>query len=713
MFCKAVNDNGQQWPPGWVKGQGYIDPSAGAEERYIFKHFAAECIKNRTGIEERYRQDCVRELETYLNPTFGNCDIRSTEHFSKATVGAWVNAMAKTHVFRGSKRKLMSPKTLKNLHGLLSSILNEAVVAEPPLRDRNPCHLTRLPRTDEAGIEDDEASDEMEFLTPEEVAGLVECLKRPEDKVFVRVAYGTGMRWGEITALAKRHATNPAPGEFLLKVTRAWKRKPEEGFVLGKPKSKQSRRAVDISAGLWRELLDYGLAGMASNHLIFHNGKGERLVYSTFYDRWIAAVAEAKERGLLPDYKFPTFHDLRHSHAAAVLSDRHSLTYLQRRLGHESIKTTSDRYGHLLKTAHEGALVTIDRALGITSTDPAVAEEDIAENVPVRDPGQSLYVAHVGSKVLGFWNVDHAEETAARWAREHRGAVRVEKWSCDWWIRMTGGHVGSDCGLRNVRDEVPHRAWIWTMGPAVYAADGTDVTFTWPAGAFTAPPVVTLAVQAGDGFRSARISADSATSTTVNVLAAAGVTLLGIGVPAAGAPAAGGHRPRPRHRRLGVRSGSVRERHRVPGRQGAALADAEEEVTIHELSAIRVSEEEADAVRPVVEGDVPLRGVAGVTSPRGRVDVRRHLAELHDEQRARGRVRGRGQPDGEQAGGGHRTGRREDLAHMGSPRSWASRESAPRIDGVICRLPRHVERRRLAASRSRHWRTVHAHVVAT
>jgi hypothetical protein len=75
---------------------------------------------------------------------------------------------------------------------------------------------------------------------------------------------------------------------------------------------------------------------------------------------------------------------------------------------------------------------------------------------------------------------------------------------------------------------------------ATGVTDGSgNVTFPWPVGAFTAPPVVTLAVQAGDGFRSARISTNSATSTTVNVLAAAGVTLLGIGVLAAGSPAAG------------------------------------------------------------------------------------------------------------------------------------------------------------------------------
>ncbi|MET7722967.1 tyrosine-type recombinase/integrase [Streptomyces mirabilis] len=475
VFCKAVNDNGQQWPPGWVKGKGYIDPTTGDEAQYVFEAYARQCIANKTGVEERYRQDCVRELETYLLLTFGNCDIRSTEHFSKATVAAWVNLMAKTMVFRGSKHKIMSPKTLKNLFGLLSSVLNEAMNAEPPLRDRNPCNLVRLPRTDDDGVDDDEG-DDMEFLTPDEVAGLVECLPRPEDKVFVRTAYGTGMRWGEITALAKRHARNPASGVFELKVSRAWKRSPEKGAYLGKPKSKASRRIVDISAGLWRELQGHGLDGMASAHLIFHNGKGERLVYSTFYDRWVAAVAEAKERGLLPDYKWPTFHDLRHSHVAALLSDRHSLTYVQRRLGHESIKTTSDRYGHLLKEAHAGALATLDRALGIAPESDGAADldEEHAAREPLTDPGQSLYVAHVGSRLLGFWQAEHAEETAERWARERGGAVRVEKWSADWWVRSTGGRVGEDNGLKTVRSEVPHRAWIWSLGPAVYTADGTE-----------------------------------------------------------------------------------------------------------------------------------------------------------------------------------------------------------------------------------------------
>lgn len=83
--------------------------------------------------------------------------------------------MAKTKVWRGSQHKPMSPKTLKNLHGLLSSILADAVQAEPPSRARNPCELTRLPRLDEDG-ENDDGGEHMEFMSPDEVEGIVSCL---------------------------------------------------------------------------------------------------------------------------------------------------------------------------------------------------------------------------------------------------------------------------------------------------------------------------------------------------------------------------------------------------------------------------------------------------------------------------------------------------------------------------------------------------------
>lgn len=140
-----------------------MDPdSYEGELRYRFDRWARQSVENRNA-SKRYKLHKQRALEMYIFPTFGNCDARSAEHFSKATIGAWVNKMLRTKVKREAKIKDVSPETLRGLHGPLSSVLKEAVIAEPPLRDRNPCDLTRLPTNDDWGISDDESSDAMEF----------------------------------------------------------------------------------------------------------------------------------------------------------------------------------------------------------------------------------------------------------------------------------------------------------------------------------------------------------------------------------------------------------------------------------------------------------------------------------------------------------------------------------------------------------------------
>ncbi|GHF77332.1 hypothetical protein GCM10018787_27860 [Streptomyces thermodiastaticus] len=152
IFLSAVEEADQRWPVGWVPGIGYVgDGALPANDMYLFRNFALQVIATRTGVSERYRQDCIRDLERYVFPTFGDCDVRSAADFSRETVGAWVNELCRTWVWRGSRRKLMSPKTVRGLHALLSMVLQAAVGHEPPLRDRNPCRLTRLPRTDDDG----------------------------------------------------------------------------------------------------------------------------------------------------------------------------------------------------------------------------------------------------------------------------------------------------------------------------------------------------------------------------------------------------------------------------------------------------------------------------------------------------------------------------------------------------------------------------------
>ncbi|MFF7143451.1 tyrosine-type recombinase/integrase [Streptomyces nodosus] len=470
VFCEAVNEAGQQWPPGWVKGRGYIAAEAGDDDRYRFRNFATRSIEDKTGVEEHYRVACMRDLERYVFPTFGTSDVRSTEHFSRDTVRAWVRQLEQTKVFKGPRPKVgepkwrpMSPKTIRNLHGLLSSILQEAVTAEPPLRARNPCELTRLPRIDDDGAEDGE---DIEFLTPDEVEGVISCMERRSDQLLSKVKYGTGMRWSEVTALAPQCLVDWATAKPVIRVKRAWKRDGEGGYYIGMPKSKRGRRSIRVSLAVVEAIEELGGEDLDNpDRLYFTGEQQQRLHYSTFHDRWKRAVLRAKAEGLLPKHKNPTPHDLRHSHAAVLLSEGRGLTYVQRRLGHESIKTTSDTYGHLLPEADDEAMAVIDRSLGRTTPTADEIQERAEETVD----HSRVHVVHFETgHVEAFWKAGDARTVADQWQLDNGQSTRVETWAADWWRRQQTN------GLKGVRDGLPNRIRLWSMGPAVYGPDGAE-----------------------------------------------------------------------------------------------------------------------------------------------------------------------------------------------------------------------------------------------
>ncbi|WSL97665.1 hypothetical protein OG957_12370 [Streptomyces sp. NBC_01718] len=143
---------------------------------------------------------------------------------------------------------------------------------------------------------------------------------------------------------------------------------------------------------------------------------------------------------------------------------------MQRRLGHESITTTSDTYGHLLETARTAALVTIDRVMGFTPPARAASQENGSGY-----DGGAVYVAHIGAWRAAFWDSDDAEGTAERWVREHGGSVHVEKMTSDGWIGTVDDGASADNALKSVRTQTPRRAWVWEAGPAVYTPDGSEV----------------------------------------------------------------------------------------------------------------------------------------------------------------------------------------------------------------------------------------------
>ena len=106
------------------------------------------------------------------------------------------------------------------------------------------------------------------------------------------------------------------------------------------PKTSASRRTVAIPAWLGEELA-FHLAGHDTQY-VFTAPRGGPLRRSGFRFRvWVPATVRADLEGL-------RFHDLRHTHAAWLVGAGEHPKVIQARLGHASISTTLDRYGHLM-----------------------------------------------------------------------------------------------------------------------------------------------------------------------------------------------------------------------------------------------------------------------------------------------------------------------------------------------------------------------------
>ncbi len=184
---------------------------------------------------------------------------------------------------------------------------------------------------------------------------------------FVLVAVATGLRWGELTALKVKDLDLDGAVPMLT-VRRAWKRNGRGAFeitdrgstYLGKPKTKQSRRRVSLTPTTVAALRR-AAAGKHTDELVFTSPEGGALNRHNFYNRrWQPARRRAREAGFT---KSPRFHDLRHTHAAWLLSAGVPLPVVQRRLGHQSIRITVDIYGGLLVQTHEVADDAVERAL--------------------------------------------------------------------------------------------------------------------------------------------------------------------------------------------------------------------------------------------------------------------------------------------------------------------------------------------------------------
>lgn len=217
----------------------------------------------------------------------------------------------------------VSPKTLRNEHGLLSTILTHAHErGQIPL---NPAKGVRLPKNHRA---------ELEILTDQEFLKLHAAMT-PLYQPLVWLLAATGLRWGEATALQWRDI-----GDDQITVRQAWKHDGDANKrVIGQPKTQRGRRRIETTKAVIESLGKRG----GSDEFVFTNNRGAPIVYHTFHrSHWVPACTAAK---LDPA---PRIHGLRHFAASYMLAQGTDIWEVSRALGHSDISTTTGVYGHLV-----------------------------------------------------------------------------------------------------------------------------------------------------------------------------------------------------------------------------------------------------------------------------------------------------------------------------------------------------------------------------
>lgn len=244
----------------------------------------------------------------------------------------------------------LSPKTIKNVHGVLHKALQQAV--EIGYIRFNPAGACKLPRVEKA---------EIKPLDEKQIAFFLEAIRGHRFEALYAVTLFTGLREGEALGL-KWDCVDFKAGT--IRIDKQLQREKKKGgqYIFAPLKNDKART---ITPAPWvMQLLKQHRAEQLENRfhaaelwedsgLVFTDMIGHHLAIHTVYKDFKKVVTSIG----LPDTRF---HDLRHSYAVASLRAGDDIKTVQSNLGHATAAFTLDVYGHVTEQMQRASAARMD-----------------------------------------------------------------------------------------------------------------------------------------------------------------------------------------------------------------------------------------------------------------------------------------------------------------------------------------------------------------
>jgi integrase len=322
------------------------DESFQEPSKKTLAQFFERWLKHMTSqVDERTHIGYAEKVRKNINPLLGSTLL--TRLRPEQISQAYAQALASG---RRDGKGGLSPRTVHHMHRILKQALGQAV--KWGLLKRNPCDAVDPPRVEKREM--------MTFDTAQTADALGE-MRQARFLIAYLLAAICGLRRGEIAALRWKNVDLDAGVLKIVQTTR------QIGTaVTYKPVKNTKGRPVALSALMLEELkahrakqaeelLRFGIK-LSGDSFVFAQPDGSPIKPGSVTNEWKRLV----KKHALPRIRF---HDLRHTHATAMLASGVHPKIASERLGHSSIAITLDLYSHVLPNMQADAIQTMDNEL--------------------------------------------------------------------------------------------------------------------------------------------------------------------------------------------------------------------------------------------------------------------------------------------------------------------------------------------------------------